>query len=276
MNKHHASASLLVLALMLGGCAEQPASGPPEANPFGEATVATIDGAPLYASVFDAYALARLQKSMEDLSDEERDALIEEMIQFQLLAGAATDAGLTLEQDIAIDLELQRLQTLSRLMATRHLDENPITSLELQDAYEQNLDALSGVQYKARHILVDQEPEAVEIIGELQGGADFAQLAMERSTGPSGPNGGDLGWFSADTMVAPFADAVVAMEVGTFSQQPVQTRFGWHVILLEDMEDRAPPGLEAVRADIESLVEQQKVEAFLNSLREAAEIVIGD
>ena len=130
---------------------------------------------------------------MEDLSDEERDALIEEMIQFQLLAGAATDAGLTLEQDIAIDLELQRLQTLSRLMATRHLDENPITSLELQDAYEQNLDALSGVQYKARHILVDQEPEAVEIIGELQGGADFAQLAMERSTGPSGPNGGDLG-----------------------------------------------------------------------------------
>lgn len=273
MNKHYASAASLVLALVLGGCAEQPASAPPEVNPFGEDTVATINGAPLYASVFNAYAVARLQKSTEDLSDDERDALLEEMIQFQLLAGAATDAGLTQEQDIAIDLELQRLQILSRLMATRHLDENPVTSLELQDAYEQNIDQLSGVQYKARHILLDQESEAVAIIAELDGGADFAQLAMDRSTGPSGPNGGDLGWFSADTMVEPFANAVSAMEVGTFSQQPVQTRFGWHVILLEDMEDRRPPGLEAVRADITSLVEQQKVEAFLNSLRETAEII---
>ena len=273
MNKHYASASLLVLILVLGGCTEQPASAPAEVNPFGEATVATINGVPLYTSVFDAYSIARLQKSMPDLSDDERDALFEEMIQFQLLAGAAVDAGLTEEQDIAIDLELQRLQTLSRLMATRHLDENPVTALELQDAYEQNIDQLSGVQYKARHILVDLESEAVEIVGELQGGADFAQLAMDRSTGPSGPNGGDLGWFSSDTMVEPFANAVSSMEVGTFSQQPVQTRFGWHVILLEDMEDRQPPGLEAVRNDIQSLVEQQKVEAYLNSLREAAEIV---
>ena len=276
MKKHHASASSLLLVLLLGACAERPASGPTEVNPFGEDTVATINGAPLYASVFDAYAVARLQKSAEDLSDEERDAVFEEMIQFQLLAGAAVDAGLTQEQDIAIDMELQRLQTLSRLMATRHLDDNPVTSLELQDAYEQNIDQLSGVQYKARHILLDEESEALEVIGELEGGADFAQLAMDRSTGPSGPNGGDLGWFSADTMVAPFSDAVVAMEVGTYSRQPVQTRFGWHVILLEEQEDRMPPGLEAVRNDITSLVEQQKVEEFLNSLRDAAEIVTGD
>lgn len=273
MNKHYASASSLVLVLVLGGCAEQPASAPQEVNPFGEATVATINGAPLYTSIFDAYAIARLQKPLEDLSDEERDALFEEMIQFQLLAEAAVDAGLPQEPDIAIDLELQRLQTLSRLMATRYLNENPVTSLELQGAYEQNIDQLSGVQYKARHILLDQESEAVAIIGELEGGADFAQLAMDRSTGPTGPNGGDLGWFSADTMVEPFANAVRTMEVGTFSRQPVQTRFGWHVILLEETEDRQPPGLEAVRADITSLVEQQKVEAYLNSLREAAEIV---
>ncbi|MDE0363708.1 MAG: peptidylprolyl isomerase, partial [Rhodospirillaceae bacterium] len=92
----------------------------------------------------------------------------------------------------------------------------------------------------------------------------------------SGPNGGDLGWFSADTMVEPFANAVRSMEVGTYTAEPVQTRFGWHVILLEEMEDRAPPGLEAVRADITSVVEQQKVEAFLDSLREQAEIVIGE
>lgn len=278
MNKHHASVSSLLLALMLGGCAEteQPASETAEANPFGEATVATINGSPIYATFFDAYATARLQQPAEDLSDDDRDLLLEELIQFHLLAGAAIDEGLPQELDFAIEQEIQRLQMLSRAMATRYLDENPPTSIELQDAYEQNIDQLSGVQYKARHILVDQEAEAAAIIGELEAGADFAQLAMERSTGPSGPNGGDLGWFSADTMVAPFSNAVVAMEVGTYSQQPVQTRFGWHVILLEDTEDRAPPGLEAVRADITSVVEQQKVEAFLNSLREAAEIVMED
>ena len=276
MKKHHASASSLLLALILGGCTDEPASGPEEVDPFGEATVATINGAPIYATFFDAYATARLQQPAEDLSDDDRDLLIEELIQFHLLAGAAIDAGLPQELDFAIEQELQRLQMLSRAMATRYLDENPATSIELQDAYEQNIDQLSGVQYKARHILVDQETEAAAIISELEGGADFAQLAMERSTGPSGPNGGDLGWFSADTMVEPFANAVRAMEVGTHSQEPVQTRFGWHVILLEEMEDRAPPGLEAVRADITSLVEQQKVEAFLNSLREEAEIIIGD
>ncbi len=277
MKKHYASASSLLLALMLGGCAEtgQPASGPEDGHPFGEATVATINGAPIYATLFDAYATARLQQPAEDLSDDDRDLLIEELIQFHLLAGAAIEEGLPQELDFAIEQEIQRLQMLSRAMATRYLDENPPTSIELQDAYEQNIDQLSGVQYKARHILVDREDEAAAIIGELEGGADFAQLAMERSTGPSGPNGGDLGWFSTDTMVAPFSDAVRAMEVGTYSRQPVQTRFGWHVILLEEMEDRQPPGLESVREDITSVVEQQKVEAFLNSLRDAAEIVIG-
>lgn len=276
MNIRHAMSGFPIALLLLGGCAESPEPEPSEVNPFGDATVATINGAPLYATVFDAYSNARLQKSAEDLSDNERDGLLDEMIQFELLAAAAVDAGLTMELDIAIDLELQRLQMLSRVFATRHLDENPISESELEAAYAQNVDQLSGMQYKARHVLVDQESEAAEIIEELRGGADFAQLAMDRSTGPSGPNGGDLGWFSADTMVTPFADAVRTMDVGTFSEEPVQTRFGWHVILLEDMEDQQPPGLDAVRADITSLVEQQKVEALLNTLRESAEITIGD
>ena len=276
MNQLHAYVSLLFAAALLGGCTEPQSGDQPAVNPFGDATVATIDGEPLYASIFDAYSNARLQKPAADLSDSEREGLLDEMIQYQLMAGAAVEAGLTEEQDIAIDMELQRLQGLSRVLVTRHLEDNPPSEQELQAAYEQNVEQLSGLQYKSRHILVDQESEAVEIIGELQGGADFAQLAMERSTGPSGPNGGDLGWFSPDTMVAPFADAVRSMEVGTFSQQPVQTRFGWHVILLEDSEDQQPPGLDAVRADITTLVEQQQIEALLESLREAAEITIGD
>ena len=276
MNQLHAHTSLLFAVALVAGCAEPQSPDQPAANPFGDATVATINGEPLYASIFDAYSLARLQKPAVDLSDDEREGLLDEMIQFQLMAAAAVEAGLPEEQDIAIDMELQRLRMLSRVLSTRHLEDNPASEGELQAAYEENVEQLSGLQYKARHILVDEESEAVEIIEELQGGADFAQLAMDRSTGPSGPNGGDLGWFSANTMVTPFADAVRSMEVGTFSEQPVQTRFGWHVILLEDSEDQQPPALDAVRADITGLVEQQKIGELLDSMREAAEIIIGD
>ena len=274
MKIRNVNAGLLAAIALLGGCSQE---GPPEEpTAFGDARVATINGAPLYATLFEAYANARLQKPAAELSDEERDGLLDEMIQYQLMARAAVEAGLAQELDIAVDMELQRLQTLSRALASRHLEDNPVSEGELQVAYEQNVGRLSGLQYKARHILVDEETQAAEIIEELHAGADFAELAVSRSTGPSGPDGGDLGWFSADAMVAPFADAVRSMEVGAFSLQPVQTRFGWHVILLEGREDQQPPGLDAVRADITEFVEQRKIEELLNSLRDAAEITIGD
>lgn len=94
-----------------------------------------------------------------------------------------------------------------------------------------------SVEYKARHILVKTKPEAQALIDKLRQGADFAQLAMEYSTGPSAPRGGDLGWFHASSMVKPFALVVQALEPGSFSPYPVKTRFGWHVILLEEIRD---------------------------------------
>jgi peptidyl-prolyl cis-trans isomerase C len=260
--------SILAIALA-GGCTTEQTS-----DPSGSAVpaVATIDGAPVARSLFEFYANARLQKDAEDLTDDEFDSLLEELIQFQLLTTAADEQGVTEEPEVAAQLEMQRQQTLARLMATRHLTANPITDTELSDAYDENLPRLSGPQFKARHILVAEESESRAIIEELQGGADFQELARTRSTGPSGPNGGDLGWFAADTMVPPFADAVRAMEVGSFSSEPVQTRFGWHVILLEDSAEQQAPSLESVRADLTNAVEQGKIESYVNSLRDAAVI----
>ena len=124
--------------------------------------------------------------------------------------------------------------------------------------------------------MLETEDDAIEVITELQAGGDFQELAIEKSTGPSGPSGGDLGWFTATTMVPPFANAVTSMEIGTFSATPVQTRFGWHVILLEDINEQQAPGLEAVRADMTNMVEQQKLQEFLDLLRDAAVISISD
>ena len=274
MNMRSNNFRIVAISLLLVGCSqgEQPEAQAP--NLLEEASVATIDGQPIYTSLFERYAITRLQKAAEDLSDNERTALIEELIQFYLMANAAEDAGISQEQDVVVNFELQRLQTLSRLVASRHLEANPPSETELQIAYEQNVERLSGVQYKARHILLDSEDEATAVIEELGAGTDFQELAIARSTGPSGPNGGDLGWFSSDTMVPPFAQAVSSMEVGTFSETPVQTRFGWHVILLEDTVDQEPPGLDAVRADITGVVEQRKIEEYLDSLRDSAVVVV--
>ena len=274
MNMRSNNFRIVAISLLLVGCSqeEQPEAQAP--NLLQEASVATIDGQPIYTSLFERYAITRLQKASEDLSDNERSALIEELIQFYLMANAAEDAGISQEQDVVVNFELQRLQTLSRLVASRHLEANPPSETELQIAYEQNVERLSGVQYKARHILLDSEDEATAVIEELGAGTDFQELAIARSTGPSGPNGGDLGWFSSDTMVPPFAQAVSSMEVGTFSETPVQTRFGWHVILLEDTVDQEPPGLDAVRADITGVVEQRKIEEYLDSLRDSAVVIV--
>ncbi len=258
---------------MLVSCTQEQSAG---IDPLGEESVATIDGIPIQTTLFNYYARARLQKDVVLLTDEEYDGLLQELVEFRLLTRAAEAQGLSDQEELAAQLEIYRLQTLSRVMASNYLEENPTTEAELQSAYQQNLPQLSGRQFKARHILVDEENEAREIIEELQQGADFQELARTRSTGPSGPNGGDLGWFTPDSMVAPFANAASSMEVGTFSVEPVETRFGWHVILLEDSSDQQPPGLDAVRDEMTSLVEQEKIRVFLDTLQLTAEISYGE
>ncbi len=258
---------------MLVSCTQNRSVG---IDPLGEESVARIDGIPIQATLFNYYARARTQKDVELLADEEYDGLLQELVEFRLLTRAAETQGLSDQEELAAQLEIYRLQTLSRIMLSNYIEENPTSEAELQLAYQQNLSQLSGPQFKARHILVDEEDEAREIIEELQQGADFQELARTRSTGPSGPNSGDLGWFTPDSMVAPFADAASSMEVGTFTVEPVETRFGWHVILLEDSVDQQPPGLDAVRDEMTRLVEQEKIREYVYSLQQSAEISYGE
>lgn len=241
-------------------------------GPLGPGVVATINDTPLPESLFRFYVLNALQKAAEDLTDDERSQVIEDLVRVRLLADAAAERGLPNERTIAVELELQRLQLLARAAATRFLDENPPGEAELRALYEENLPRLMSDQYKARHILLATEDEAVSVIAALDEGGDFAELAMERSTGPTGPSGGDLGWFSAESMVEPFADAVRAMEDGSYSTEPVRTQFGWHVILLEETREQQPPGLDAVRDELTRAVEQQKLEDYVRSLEDAAVI----
>ena len=142
----------------------------------------------------------------------------------------------------------------------------------LQALYESRYAAADmALEYNASHILVESEEEAQAIVEEINGGADFAVVAREKSTGPSGPNGGSLGWFGPGMMVQPFQDAVEALEVGAVSA-PVKTQFGWHVILLNETRQQEAPALDAVRGELTQELQQTAVSDLLAQLTESAEI----
>ena len=137
----------------------------------------------------------------------------------------------------------------------------------MQALYDEQIQSAPGQEFKARHILLETQGEAIDVIAQLEGGADFAELAKEKSTGPSGPSGGDLGWFPPDRMVAEFSQAVQELKDGEFSKVPVQTQFGWHVILREESRESVPPPFDSVRDVLKQQVEGQKLQDFIEGLR---------
>ena len=130
-------------------------------------------------------------------------------------------------------------------------------------------------EYKARHILVETKEKADEIIKQLAAGGDFAKIAAKESKDAgSGKKGGDLGWFTTQSMVKPFSDAVAAMQKGQTTPQPVQSEFGWHIINLEDVRTPAAPAYEDVKQQVEMLSQRKKLQAYLDELRKTAKIQI--
>ena len=147
-----------------------------------------------------------------------------------------------------------------------------ITDETVRTLYDEQIkEFVADEQYNASHILVETEEEAQAVIAEIEGGADFAAVARDKSTGPSGPNGGNLGWFGTGAMVPSFEAAVIALDVGAISA-PVQTQFGWHVITLNETRESAAPEMAEVRAQLETEVGSAAVEARIEELTAAASI----
>ena len=209
------SISIFALSGLLLGCAQESGDATDTVDALGPGEVALVDGNRIPESIFRVFTLSALQANADDLTEEGRAEVIDRLIYLQVLAQEAEQQGLHEERRIAAEIELQRMNLLARALTERFSEENPPTESELRDLYELNLPRLSSPEYKTRHILVETEAQAAELIAQLDEGADFADLAREHSTGPSGPDGGDLGWASADSYVAPFAEAVRAATPGT-------------------------------------------------------------
>ncbi len=175
----------------------------------------------------------------------------------------------------ALVLENERRAILAT-EAIENVMQGDLDDAAIQAAYEERYaSAAQGTEYKAAHILVETEETASELITQLEGGADFAALAREHSTGPSGPNGGDLGWFGPGVMVDSFFNAVASLEPGQVSD-PVQTQFGWHVIKLNETRLTETPPLDEVRAEIEESLRQEKFDTHVEALTGKATITRND
>jgi len=233
-------------------------------------TIFSVNGIDVDSAVVDIYFESRLGQPGVRPTPEQRTALMSELRDIYLLSTQESAQGLLSDPKLAAQLELQRQATIAQAVAGKFFDELKVTEEEILAEYQAQIAAAPPLQFKARHILVGSQGEAVDIVAQLDGGADFAELAKEKSTGPSGPNGGDLNWFSPDQMVAPFATAVAELEDGEYTKTPVQTQFGWHVILREDSRESTPPTFDSVRDQVNQTVQQKKFEAHLESLRSAA------
>jgi peptidyl-prolyl cis-trans isomerase C len=265
--------TLALIVAATGACSKNQEGA--ETDALGPGRVATVNGQPIAESVLRVYALAGSRKNLDDMTAEERGKLLDDLIGVELLSQEADKEGVTASRTVAAQIELQRLQLVGRAMATSYLQKNPATEAEIQKVYEENLPRLSAQEYKARHILVDTKEEADGVIAQLRAGKDFAALAKERASGKTGPNGGDLGWFSAEGMVPEVATAVASMKVGSYSAEPVKTQYGYHVLILDDTRKGTPPTLESIRKDLTSAIERQHLEDFVKSLRAGAKVSLG-
>jgi len=233
-------------------------------------TIFTVNGVDVDSAVVDLYFNSRLGNQGGQATPEQREILMSELRDIYILATQENAATLAQQDRVAAQLDLQRRSILAQAVATEILSGIEVTEEELQSEYAEQVRLAPPLQFKARHILVESQGEASDLITQLNNGADFQELAKEHSTGPSGPNGGDLGWFSPNQMVEPFSDAVQAMEDGQHSQQPVQTQFGWHVILREESRESEPPTFESARENLNVAIQQRKFQEKLEELRAAA------
>lgn len=233
-------------------------------------TVFTVNGMPVDDAVIDVYFANRLGQGAANPTPQQRTALIAELRDIYILATQDVAAQLAKNPALAARIELQTQSTLAQAVAQDFMSSVTVSEEEMRAEYDEQIKLAPPLQYKARHILVPTREEADALVSQLDGGADFEELARKKSTGPSAPSGGDLGWFSPDQMVAPFSSAVAELEDGSYTSAPVQTQFGWHVILREESRENQPPTFDSVRDVITQRVQQKKFQQHLATLRAAS------
>ena len=233
--------------------------------------VAIVNNKPIPKTREDAWVKELVKQGQQD-SPELRKMVKERLIQNEILLQEAGKRGIPDKADVKFMLDVQRQNTLIQALLRDEMEKSPITDAQVQAEYDKQKASVGSKEFRARHILVEKQDEAVVIIEQLKKGAKFEELAKKSKDTGSAANGGDLDWAVPDAYVQPFSEALIKLKKGETTEVPVQTQFGWHVIRLEDVRDTQFPPLEQVAPQIRESLQQQKVQAFVANLTKGAKI----
>src|ERR1700733_14656034 len=260
--------TVAAITLLLAACGKgQQAAAPPAPEKAGPPPAATVDGTPISRDAFDDYLKGLLRgKPITDVTADEKNQVLDQMINMQLIAAQAEKDGMDKDPEVATRIALLRTQILADAAAQKYVKANEPTDQELHAAYDA---ATDKTEYHASHILVPTKEKAEQLIKKIKGGAKFEDVAKAESTDNSKTNGGDLGWFTTARMVKPFGDAVKGLKKGEITPEPVQTQYGWHIIKLEDTRD-AP--FDQMKSQLSNGIMQKKFQAYIDGLKKNAKI----
>lgn len=262
-----ASAALL---LTLGAC-----NSATDASKVAGPIVATVNGIVISQSQVDFITKQSAAHGQSD-NTETRKGIIENLTMQLLISQEAAKKGLDKTPEIANQIELTRQSILANAFVQDYLKSSPASDDLLKAEYDKIKTQMGGSEYKARHILVETEAEAKDIIAKLKKNPKaFASMAKEKSKDSgSKPNGGDLGWFDARGMVPEFGAAVAKLAKGNITDEPVKSQFGYHVILVEDSRPKTIPPLEQIKPALQQQIQQQNLKKLFDDMKAKAKIEI--
>lgn len=248
------------------------------------ATVVTVNGTKVNQVMVDTFLQAVTGKPPAEATKEQRDALVDQLVNMTLAAQAAEKDGLAKDPEVQAKIELIRMQVLAEAASDKYAKAHPVSDSEVKAEYDAQV-AKMPKEYKARHILVENKEAAEAIIKQLAScsqtapasgtpcDAEFAKIAKAQSKDPgSAAKGGELDWFSGQSMVKPFTDALGTLQKGQITQTPVQTQYGFHVIQLEDTRAPTPPEFDQVKEQVRMLAQRKKLQTYLDELRKTAQV----
>ena len=234
--------------------------------------LAIVNGKAVPKTRLDSLA-QQVAKSGRPVTPEMQAQLREEVIAREVFMQEAEKQGLSTSDDFKVQMELARQTIMIRALFADFQQKNKVTDAELKAEYDKFAAVNGGKEYKARHILVEKEADAKAIIVSLKKGAKFEDIAKKQSKDPgSGANGGDLDWANPSSYVPEFSEALLKLNKGQLAETPVKSQFGYHVIRVDDIRTAQLPDFEQLKPQISQQMEQQRLQAFQQGLREKAKV----
>ncbi len=234
--------------------------------------IAVVNGKGIPTARADAIVKQVVAQGQQKDSPELRDLIKKDLISREVLMQEAEKQGYAKSADVKQQMENARQALVVQAMVGDYVKKNPVKEADVKAEYDRFVKETGDKEYHVRHILLENEADAKAVIAKLKGGAKFEELAKQSKDPGSAANGGDLDWAPPSAFVKPFSDAMTALQKGQFTETPVQTQFGYHVIKLEDSRAAKVPSFEEVKPQIAESLQQQKLQAYQQELKKKAKI----